>query len=329
MLQRLLVVPAVLAALLAGCATGSLTDLHQPISIATRTASGALSGVDCRLHNGRGSWQLSAPGTVAVERSTSDLNIRCDKRGLPPALLAVRARPADPAGDAAAALPSYPAQLVVEFSDLTPPEEPPSIRHAFESIAQAARIEELAPAARRPRPSAPPESPPLAPVAEARGTPSDPAGPTAPQQARTPAIVPTALVDEPPAAKADPAPAAGSGAVHTPPAEGAASTGVANAAPNPEPSPAAPQAAPAPSTAEEPDLALVPVVEVGAPRSKAEVEGEAAAAALSALRCTPAVPPRKFRQQQGAGHYEAFCTDGRLFHIVCTDGACRPRTGRD
>jgi hypothetical protein len=61
---------------LAGCATLG-TGIHQDISLETQ----ALTQVNCKLSNDKGSWQLTAPGTITVHRSQHRLTIICQKLG--------------------------------------------------------------------------------------------------------------------------------------------------------------------------------------------------------------------------------------------------------
>lgn len=55
----------------------------------------------------------------------------------------------------------------------------------------------------------------------------------------------------------------------------------------------------------------------------------ASATALEQNGCSPAKAPIKFRQTDRGAYYETHCTDGRLFHSICKDGACRLRTSAD
>lgn len=58
-------------------------------------------------------------------------------------------------------------------------------------------------------------------------------------------------------------------------------------------------------------------------------EAEMAGIVLASSGCPTSAPPVKFKELNGMTYYEAFCSDGRLVHSVCTDGSCRLRTSRD
>lgn len=60
-----------------GCASITGSEI-QTIAIETVDKSGsAVSGADCNLTNDRGSWKLKSPGHAAINRSSEDLNVRC------------------------------------------------------------------------------------------------------------------------------------------------------------------------------------------------------------------------------------------------------------
>ena len=68
-----------LASLLTGCATVT-QPLTQSISVETRTKEGELvDGAACQLNNEKGNWTVTAPGSVLVNKSATDLFIRCEK----------------------------------------------------------------------------------------------------------------------------------------------------------------------------------------------------------------------------------------------------------
>jgi hypothetical protein len=87
--------PATLAILataalqLGGCAS-IVTGHNQPLSVETRHGAQAVAGANCKLENDKGAWFVTTPGSVTVRRSYGDLNIRCEKPGLPPGSLAVQ-----------------------------------------------------------------------------------------------------------------------------------------------------------------------------------------------------------------------------------------------
>ena len=87
-------VPGCLVSLVAlgmipGCATlfGSLT---QTVTIETREDGAVLLGSTCSLKNAKGSWVVTTPSTVVINRSFSDLDVLCTHDGHLPASLVVK-----------------------------------------------------------------------------------------------------------------------------------------------------------------------------------------------------------------------------------------------
>jgi hypothetical protein len=67
-----------------GCATlfGGIT---QTVTIETRDEGAVLLGSACSLQNGKGTWTMTAPGSVVIDRSFSDLAVICTHGGYGPA----------------------------------------------------------------------------------------------------------------------------------------------------------------------------------------------------------------------------------------------------
>lgn len=61
---------------LSGCAS-VVKGSHQTVAIATPPTTGAA----CTLTNGRGTWEVTSPGAVTVDRSKHDMQVRCVKAG--------------------------------------------------------------------------------------------------------------------------------------------------------------------------------------------------------------------------------------------------------
>ncbi|MDX9767007.1 MAG: LPP20 family lipoprotein [Ectothiorhodospiraceae bacterium] len=82
MKMRTILAPLLLTGL-AGCTNTPfmLADSGtQSVSVATRTSEGvAIHGAQCTLSNDAGQWELRAPGSVTVNRSTSNLTVTCAK----------------------------------------------------------------------------------------------------------------------------------------------------------------------------------------------------------------------------------------------------------
>ena len=74
---------ACVAVLASGCAT-VVNGSTQQISVTTDPVAGA----NCELKNSEGTWQVTTPGTVEVNRARNDLTITCTKDGYPTATTA-------------------------------------------------------------------------------------------------------------------------------------------------------------------------------------------------------------------------------------------------
>ncbi len=74
---------------LTGCA--SIVNGHnQVVSVETRYKGQAVSGANCRLDNGKGTFYVTTPGTVTVHRAYDDMSVKCEKEGLQPGIAAVK-----------------------------------------------------------------------------------------------------------------------------------------------------------------------------------------------------------------------------------------------
>ncbi len=67
---------AVIAPAIGGCAS-IVRGTSQSVAISTPPVTGAV----CDLSSSEGSWQVSTPGAVTVERSSEDIQARCKKDG--------------------------------------------------------------------------------------------------------------------------------------------------------------------------------------------------------------------------------------------------------
>lgn len=61
---------------LSGCAS-VIKGTSQSINVVTPPTTGAT----CTLSSGQGNWQLTSPGSVTVEKSKDDIQVRCTKPG--------------------------------------------------------------------------------------------------------------------------------------------------------------------------------------------------------------------------------------------------------
>lgn len=75
----------VLTCLLTGCA--SITgDTMQTVRIETRLADGSeVKDAECELFNEYGSFRVKTPGNALIRRSSTDLNVQCQKEQFPAA----------------------------------------------------------------------------------------------------------------------------------------------------------------------------------------------------------------------------------------------------
>lgn len=69
---------------LSGCAS-IMKGSSQSINVATPPTTGAL----CNLSSKEGSWSLTSPGSVMVEKSNEDIQVRCTKAGWQDAVAAI------------------------------------------------------------------------------------------------------------------------------------------------------------------------------------------------------------------------------------------------
>lgn len=71
-----------LALILSGCAsiTGSK---NQPVSVNAYLDGDEVEGAKCSLMNDKGSWYVTTPGSVMIQKSYGDMVATCKKKGLP------------------------------------------------------------------------------------------------------------------------------------------------------------------------------------------------------------------------------------------------------
>lgn len=66
---------------------------NQGISIKTIDIDGKMvSGAVCELVNDDGTWFVTTPGSVSVDRSSEDLQIICKKDGMEPGILSSKSK---------------------------------------------------------------------------------------------------------------------------------------------------------------------------------------------------------------------------------------------
>jgi hypothetical protein len=67
---------AMLVALTSGCATIT-TGTNQSLSVETRAKGTSVAGAACQLSNDKGTWFVTTPGSVTVNRAYGDLAVKC------------------------------------------------------------------------------------------------------------------------------------------------------------------------------------------------------------------------------------------------------------
>lgn len=80
---------AVLLCTATGCAS-IVTGHNQPLSVETRSKGVVTAGANCQLQNDKGTWFVTTPGSVMVQRSAADMSVRCEKNGYEPGLATVK-----------------------------------------------------------------------------------------------------------------------------------------------------------------------------------------------------------------------------------------------
>ena len=82
--------PVLVILLLSGCA--SITEgKFQPVSVSTVNHSGYdVDDARCSLLNSKGTWYVTTPGSVMIQKSYGDMTITCKKRGQHPGIASVK-----------------------------------------------------------------------------------------------------------------------------------------------------------------------------------------------------------------------------------------------
>jgi len=75
-----------IAGLASGCASvvsSASLSTYQSVSVQTQVQGGGIvNGASCEMHNAKGKWFATTPGTVMIRRSNDDLQVVCTKPGL-------------------------------------------------------------------------------------------------------------------------------------------------------------------------------------------------------------------------------------------------------
>lgn len=90
MLRSIFTITALAAAVLStGCAS-IVNGQNQSLSVKTNAADAEVVGAKCTLVSNKGTWYLTSPGSVTVQRSFQDLNVTCKKEGMADGIAAVK-----------------------------------------------------------------------------------------------------------------------------------------------------------------------------------------------------------------------------------------------
>ena len=74
---------------LTGCAS-IVSGTNQVVSVETMHAAAPLAGAVCKLENDKGVYYVTTPGTVTVHRAYGNLNIKCEKPGIPVGMASIK-----------------------------------------------------------------------------------------------------------------------------------------------------------------------------------------------------------------------------------------------
>lgn len=72
-----------------GCAS-MMGSKEQSISVETVLQGDRLDDAKCRLNNSEGTWFVKTPGSTTVHKSTSDMNVKCEKAPHRPGMAVVK-----------------------------------------------------------------------------------------------------------------------------------------------------------------------------------------------------------------------------------------------
>lgn len=71
--------------LLPGCAS-IINGNSQIVSVETRYKDQAITGATCQINNGKGTYYVTTPGSVTVNRAYDNIIVRCEKTPLQPGI---------------------------------------------------------------------------------------------------------------------------------------------------------------------------------------------------------------------------------------------------
>lgn len=74
---------------LTGCAS-IVNGSNQVVSVEAIHKGLQVTGATCQLVNPKGTFYVTTPGTVTVQRAYDDMNIKCEKDGMQPGMVAAK-----------------------------------------------------------------------------------------------------------------------------------------------------------------------------------------------------------------------------------------------
>jgi hypothetical protein len=90
MLRSIFTVAALTSAVLStGCAS-IVNGQNQSLSVKTNGTDTEVVGAKCTLNSNKGTWYVTSPGSVTVQRSYNDLMVTCKKEGMEDGIGAIK-----------------------------------------------------------------------------------------------------------------------------------------------------------------------------------------------------------------------------------------------
>ena len=81
--MRLSVILVIASASLAGGCASIVSGTSQVVSVETHQSSTPVPGASCEMVNSKGTYHVTTPGTITINRAYGDLSVNCTKEGMP------------------------------------------------------------------------------------------------------------------------------------------------------------------------------------------------------------------------------------------------------
>ncbi|WP_156545982.1 hypothetical protein [Cupriavidus sp. D384] len=88
--MRVIAIALVCASSLFGGCASIVSGTNQVVSVETRDHDQPHAGAKCKLTNSKGTYYVTTPGTITINRAYGDMSVRCDKDGQEPGLATVK-----------------------------------------------------------------------------------------------------------------------------------------------------------------------------------------------------------------------------------------------